>query len=492
MSLLLVVDGEPQDAVRLGVQSFGSELSSSTVNSTSQGHRTGSETPPRVEDRIARCPCKWRCSWRLHPRDGLGDTLMTSFLRGMNATLGYTLRPMDRLWENLRKFWKLDERVAFLNHGSFGACPTPVLEYQSQLRDAMERNPVRFLVNEYPERLSAVRQQVAQFVNARSEDIVFVNNATSGVNAVLRSLQFRPGDEILTTNHLYGACRNTIDHVCATTGANVVVVNIPFPVVDPRQIVDAVLARASERTRLAVLDHVTSITGLIFPIEQLVSALHRRGIETLVDGAHALGMLPVDITALGASYYVGNFHKWVCSPKGAAMLWVHPERQSAIVPGTVSHGYAHEERWRFQSMFDWQGTTDPTAWLSVGEALRFMGTLFAGGWATVRGRNHRVAMMAREALCEALEQPPPCPESMIGSMVSIPIARKRVSSSDMSRMRALPSATELYERLVQEGFEALVMPWPNPSARVLRVTAQVYNAPQDYERLAALLPRLLN
>jgi isopenicillin-N epimerase len=399
---------------------------------------------------------------------------------------------MDRLWENLRKFWKLDERVAFLNHGSFGACPIPVLEYQAQLRDAMERNPVRFLVNEYPERLNAVRQQVAQFVNARSEDIAFVHNTTSGVNAVLRSLTFHSGDEILTTNHAYGACRSAIDYTCARTGAQVVVAAVPFPIADARQVVDAVLARASDRTRLAVIDHVTSITGLVFPIDQVVSALRRRGIETLVDGAHALGMLPVDLTALGASYYVGNFHKWICSPKGAAMLWVHPDRQSAIVPGTVSHGYSHDAQWRFQSMFDWQGTDDPTAWLSVGEAMRFMSTLFAGGWSTIQSRNHRVVMLARDALCEALEQPPPCPEQMVGSMVSFPISRRRVSSSDLARVRTLPSAAELYERLVAEGFETMVMPWPSANHRVIRVTAQVYNSPQDYERLAALLPRLLN
>lgn len=399
---------------------------------------------------------------------------------------------MDRLWENLRKFWRLDERIAFLNHGSFGACPIPVLEYQAQLRDAMERNPVRFLVNEFPERLNVVRQEVAHLVSARREDIAFINNTTSGVNAVLRSLAFHPGDEILTTNHLYGACKNTVDYVCARTGAKAVVADVPFPIADPRQVVDAILARASDRTRLALIDHVTSITGMIFPIDQIVTALRRRGIDTFVDGAHALGMVRVDLTALGAAYYVGNFHKWLCAPKGAAMLWVHPERQAAIVPGTVSHGYSNEPQWRFQSMFDWQGTDDPTAWLSVGEAIRFLSSLFAGGLATVQSRNHRVAMMAREALCEAIEQPPPCPESMIGSMVSVPIGRRRMSSSDVSRLRALPSAAELYQSLVTEGFEAMVMPWPTESSRVLRVTAQVYNSPQDYERLAALLPRLLN
>lgn len=399
---------------------------------------------------------------------------------------------MDRLWENFRKFWRLDERVAFLNHGSFGACPIPVLEYQAQLRDSMERNPVRFLVNEFPERLSVVRQEVAQLISARAEDIAFVNNTTSGVNAVLRSLVFHPGDEILTTNHLYGACKNALDYVCARTGAKAVVADVPFPIADSRQVVDAILARASDRTRLALVDHVTSITGMIFPIEQIVTALRRRGIDTFVDGAHALGMIRVDLTALGAAYYVGNFHKWLCSPKGAAMLWVHPERQAAIVPCTVSHGYSSDALGRFQAMFDWQGTDDPTAWLAVGEAIRFLTSLFAGGLATVQSRNHRVAMMARDALCEAIEQPPPCPESMIGSMVSVQIGTRRVSSSDVSRLRSLPSAAELYQSLVSEGFEAMVMPWPAQTGRVLRVTAQVYNSPQDYERLAALLPRLLN
>lgn len=395
---------------------------------------------------------------------------------------------MDRLWQSLRRFWRLDDSIAFLNHGSFGACPIPVLEHQAQLRDLMERNPVRFLIDEFPRRLEIVRGEVASLVSARPQDVVFVNNSTSGVNAVLRSLAFHPGDEILTTNQVYGACRNALDYVCARTGARVVVAEVPFPVAEPKQVVEAIVARASERTRLALIDHVTSVTGLVFPIEQIVRELNLRGIDTLVDGAHALGMVTVDLTRLGAAYYVSNFHKWLCAPKGAAMLWVHPDRQAAIVPGTVSHGYRAESESRFRSLFDWQGTDDPTAWLSVGESIRFLSTLFVGGLGAVQSRNHRVAMAAQSVLSTALDMAPPCPESMVGSMVSFPLSPPR---SQTGGSQTLPAAKELYERLVRHGFETLVMPGPSPETLVLRVTAQVYNSPQDYERLGEMLPHLL-
>lgn len=406
--------------------------------------------------------------------------------------VGYAQPFMDRLWESLRNNWRLDPDIAFLNHGSFGACPVPVLEYQRALREEMERNPVQFMARKLPERLAQVREEVAKFVHAEERDIAFTANATSGVNAVLRSLAFHPGDEILTTDHLYAACRNALDYVCARTGARVVVATVPFPVSGPQQVVHRVMERVTERTRLAVLDHVTSITGLVFPISELVAHLRLRGVETLVDGAHALGMVDVNLQILGAGYYAGNFHKWVCAPKGSGMLWVRRDLQSAIVPGCVSHGWTRDPAQRFQSLFDWQGTTDPTAWLSVGEALRFMGSLFVGGFRTVQSRNRRLALLAREALCEAVEMTPPCPESMIGSLVSVPVRARSLSGADITRLRSLPTAEQLYERLVKEGFETLVMPFPAPPQRVLRVSAQVYNSPQDYERLAAVLPRLLD
>jgi len=201
----------------------------------------------------------------------------------------------EREWAAL---WPLDPAVTFLNHGSYGACPREVLRHQAALRAEMEAEPVRFLGRDLDERLDAARAALAAFVGADADDLAFVANATGGVNAVLRSLRLSPGDELLTTDHCYQACRNTLDYVAERTGARVVVATIPFPVVSAQEIVDRVLAKATSRTRLALLDHITSPTALVLPIERLIDALAARGIETLVDGAHAPGMVPLDLRLL--------------------------------------------------------------------------------------------------------------------------------------------------------------------------------------------------
>src|SRR5262245_2243011 len=190
--------------------------------------------------------------------------------------------------------WPLDPSVAFLNHGSFGACPAEVLRHQAALRAEMEAEPVRFLSRELDDRLDVARRALAAFLGADADDLAFVTNATGGVNAVLRSLVLAPGDELLTTDHVYGACRNTLEFVAARSGARVIIVPIPFPVTSPDAIVDAVLAHVTPKTRLALLDHITSPTALILPIERLVRELSKRGVEVVVDGAHAPGMVPLD------------------------------------------------------------------------------------------------------------------------------------------------------------------------------------------------------
>jgi isopenicillin-N epimerase len=389
--------------------------------------------------------------------------------------------------DGLAALWPLDRSIAFLNHGSFGACPAEVLRHQAALRAEMEAEPVRFLSRELDDRLDAARAALAAYVGAETDDVAFVTNATGGVNAILRSLDFATGDEFLTTDHAYGACRNTLDYVAGRTGARVVVATIPFPVRSPDEIVDVVLAKATSRTRLALLDHVTSPTALILPIERLAAELGRRGVETLVDGAHAPGMVPLDLGRLGVTYYSGNCHKWLCAPKGTAFLWVRRDRHAAVRPLTISHGATavRPGRSRFRLEFDWTGTSDPTGWLTVPRAIEYVGNLVPGGWPAVMARNHALALEARDLLCEAAGTPPPCPDSMVGSLASV---RLPDGTAPVAWRRPDPLQARLYD---DWRIEVPVMSWPVAPRRLIRVSAQLYNGRAQYERLAQALRKEL-
>jgi isopenicillin-N epimerase len=383
----------------------------------------------------------------------------------------------------------LDPAVVFLNHGSFGACPIPVLQHQTELRRRMERQPVQFFVRDLEGLLDEARRALGDFLGAPAADLAWIANATTAVNAVLRSLQFEPGDELLTTDHEYNACRNVLDFVAGRTGARVVVAHLPFPVAASGQTLQAVLDRVTDRTRLALIDHVTSQTGLVLPIEAMVRELRARGVETLVDAAHAPGMLALDVAAIGAGWYTGNCHKWICAPKGAAFLYTRPDLQERTRPAVISHGArsSRTDRSRYLIEFDWMGTDDPTAILSVPEAIRFMGQLLPGGWAAVRERNHRLALRGRDVLCDALGVDPPCPDDMIGSLASVPLP-----DGD-----GRPSASPLYADPLQDvllerfDIEVPVIPWPGPPKRLIRVSGQVYNSEGDYEKLGPALRAVL-
>jgi isopenicillin-N epimerase len=391
-----------------------------------------------------------------------------------------------------QRYWLLDSEVAFLNHGSFGACPTPVLEAQQRFRAQLEREPLRFFMREYEALLNGARRELAAFVGADAEELAFVPNATTGVNAVLQSLSFRPGDELLTTNLEYNACRNALDFVASRTGARVVVAQVPFPVESPQEVVEAVLGRISSRTRLALLDGVTSKTGLVMPIQALVSQLADAGIETLVDGAHAPGMVPLNLHEIGAAYYTGNCHKWMCAPKGAAFLYVRREKQAEIRPLTISHGAnsRRRDKSRFQLEFDWTGTDDPTAYLCIPEAIRFLGSLLPGGWAELMAQNRAKARLARQLLCEALGVSPPCPEEMVGAMAVVPLPDALFFAEELGQVRQWPVLQDiLWERFQ---IEVPVNEWGEPFKQMLRVSAQLYNSREQYEYLAASLLQLLS
>ncbi len=401
---------------------------------------------------------------------------------------------------NLARYWALDPAITYLNHGAFGACPLPVLAAQSELRARLEREPVHFLDAELEPRWEAARSQLAEFLGAEQQDLAFLPNATTGVNTVLRSLEFRPGDEVLTTDHEYNACLNAIRFVAARTGATAVEVPLPFPIDDPGAIVDALLERVTPRTKLAVISHVTSATALVLPIAEIVAALSERGVDTLVDGAHAPGMLPFAIHALGAAYYAGNAHKWLCAPKGAGFLHVRRDRQAGIRPLVISHG-ANASRngvSLFRLEFDWLGTIDPSPYLCIGPALDFVGRLLPDGWPGVMHANHALALVGRRIVADATGTLPVAPDEMIGSIAAIELhpelePRPAPRAPD-EPAEATGPADPLHDRLVRDAaIEVPIYSWPptpgggRPPHRIIRVSAQLYNDVADYEKLAAAL-----
>src|SRR5437763_9012180 len=386
---------------------------------------------------------------------------------------------------SMKQHWLLDPAITYLNHGSFGATPIAVLAKQDEYRTRLGREPVRFMVRELEPLLDAARAEVAAFVGAEAEDIAFVANATAGINAVLRSLDLDRHDELLVTTHEYNASRNALDYVCSLAGAKVVVVDVPFPIASPDVVVERVLEKVSERTRLLLIDHITSQTALILPVARIVAELRARGVDTPIDGAHAPGQIPLDLRAIGAAYYTGNFHKWVCAPKGAGMLYVARNRRASIRPTAISHGAnaARTDRSRYLLEFDWTGTFDPTSWLCVPESLRFMASRVDGGWPEVMRRNHALALAARDLICDRLGIAKPAPDDMLGAMAAFPLPDG--TALDAS---ALYGGEPLQDALLFEhNIEVPVMPWPYPPKRTLRISAQMYNTIEEYERLAEAL-----
>lgn len=403
----------------------------------------------------------------------------------------------------MARYWPLDPNITFLNHGAYGACPWPVLHAQSEWRARMEREPVQFLGTELETHLDAARARMAKLLNADPDDLAFVPNATTGVNTVLRSLDLPPGDEVLSTHHDYNACLNVIRNRAKETGANCAVALPPFPISSPDEAVEAILAKVTPRTRLAVISHVTSPTALVMPIKQIIDELAARGVDTLVDGAHA-AMVPTDLTALGAAYYTGNFHKWLCAPKGSGFLHVRRDRQESIRPLVISHGAnsPRSDRSAFRIEFDWTGTADPTAYLATPAVLDFFDNVMAGGWWAVTKANHDKVLAARRLLLGAFPpQHEPAPEAMIGTMAAIELPMNLPPASSDAPPDVSPDATfpldPLHDYLLEKhSIEVPVFSWPHTPAsgasrrRLMRISAHLYNDPAQYEYLASVLTSL--
>jgi len=371
----------------------------------------------------------------------------------------------------VREQFLLDPEVVFLNHGSYGACPRPVFERYQAWQLELEREPVQFLSHRIGDLLADARAVLASHVGARADDLTFVPNATTGVNVAAHALRLGADDEVLSTDLEYGACDLTWDRICRDAGARYVRAPISLPLVN---VADELFACRTERTRAVYVSHITSETGLLLPVEEIVARARAEGLITIVDGAHAPGQVPLDLESLGADFYSGNCHKWLCAPKGSGFLYARADRRAELHPVTISHGYGGG----FTTEVDWTGTMDPSAYLSLPAAIGFFEKL---GGAAFRERNRKLAAEAATLLAGALKTEVGALPEMAGSMglVRLPIVLESKRSEAVRVRQALQAA----------GTDAPVH--PVGGAMWLRLSAYAYNEIGDYRRLADLLPAVL-
>jgi len=370
----------------------------------------------------------------------------------------------------LRSEWPLDPDVTYLNHGGYGVTPNVVLAEQARWRDRIERNPTGFFTEALPGLLRQAAAALGAEIGARGEDVAFVDNATAGCNAVLRSLDFAPGDEILITSLAYGAIAKAARYVASRSGARLVEVEIPLPVPDDAAILAAVAQHLGPRTRLVIVDDIASHSALLLPVAELAQLAHAAGARVLVDGAHAPGQVPVDVATSGADWYVGNCHKWLMAPRGCGFLWCAPPLQPLIHPLAISHGYGAG----YIAEFDWTGTRDPTPVLALPAAIAFHRGL---GGAALMARNAALARDAARRLAGRWGTGLGGPEASFAAMatVRLPLA----DAATPERAVALRRWLALEHRI-----EAAVN--AESGALWLRLAAQAYNEPADYQRLEAL------
>jgi isopenicillin-N epimerase len=376
---------------------------------------------------------------------------------------------MSRFGQSLRREFRLEPGVDFINHGSFGAPPVAVLAEAERWRSRMEANPDAFLRDALPAALRAAAAQLARFLHAEPGDIVFIENATAAINAVLRSLVFKPGDEILLSSQSYGAVRQAVRFVCDRTGAKAVEPRVPVPVRDAAELVDALAPSLTAGTRLVIVDHVSSPSGVIWPVAEIIALARPYGAQVLVDGAHAPGQLELDLPALGADWYAGNCHKWLFAARGCGFLWSRREAQPGLHPLSISHAYGAG----FTAEFDWTGTRDFSAWLAAGAGIRFLQELGADA---VRRYCHGLVVAAAGKIARAWGEPLGGPADLHGFMMAIRLPRR------WQRAATRESAAQLQSLLMREHRIAVAI-MPIEGALWARISAQVYNAAADYERL---------
>ena len=374
---------------------------------------------------------------------------------------------------DLRELFLIDPGVVFLNHGSFGATPRVVFEEYQRWQTELERQPVEFLSRRADELLDSARAKLAAYLNADVDDLTFVSNATSGLNVIARSFPLETGDEILSTDHEYGALDLTWDYLCGKAGAHCVRHHVPLPVTSHSEIVESFWSAVTPRTKIIFLSHISSPTALIFPIKEICARAREAGILTVIDGAHAPGHIHVDLRDIGADIYSGNCHKWLCAPKGSGFLHVRPEHHEWVESLTISWGW--RDRSTFVSRNQWQGTRDIAAFLSVPAAIEFQRK---HNWDTVRTRCHALASETRRAIADLTGLEPISPDShdWFAQMVSCPIPVEDVVTAKAC----------LYDDFK---IEVPLIEWQDK--KLVRVSYQGYNDHKDLEKLMVGLKKVI-
>ncbi len=344
---------------------------------------------------------------------------------------------------------------------------------------------MRFFMIELERLLDEARQSIVKLIGGDPASLGFVPNSTIGVASILHSLNLKPGDEIVVNSHEYMSAINELSRLEKTRGIKVHLATVPFPIAGPDEAYEAVMKHVSATTKLVIVSHITSPTALIMPIERIVESCGSLGVLTLIDGAHAPGQIQLDVEAIGASYYVGNFHKWVSSPRGAGFIYTHDKTIEPLALSSRAH-YDRNDRDAFRCLFDYVGTNDYSAVLSVAESIAFHEDLVPGGFPAIMEQNHALVLRGREVVCQALNTEPAAPDSMIACMASFVLCEAGAGQDDAEYEDSLQDA------LVREyGVQVPVMQIQSPPARFLRISAHLYNSIEQYEYLARALGELI-
>ncbi|MEZ5047131.1 MAG: aminotransferase class V-fold PLP-dependent enzyme [Chitinophagaceae bacterium] len=384
------------------------------------------------------------------------------------------------------KYWSLNSSICFLNHGSFGATPKVVIEKQKTLHTRMEEEPIRHMVYELPNLLMESKEKLATFLHCNAADIVFMSNTTSGVNTVLNAIEKHEQTEWLITNHTYEACKHAINVYAKKYNIKLNIVTIRFPIQSQEEVIHAIEEAINPNTSFAMIDHVTSSTGIIFPVKEIVQLLHKHSIKVLLDGAHAPGMLNLRLEEIDADFYVGNCHKWICSPKGSAFLYVKKSLQAGIQALVISHYNAAFENteYHWSSQFLWDGTHDYSAYVCIKDAITFFEHIIPDSWAGIQKHNHQLAWEYGNKIVTILDTEPSAPENMIGNLYTFSIRNLKRLIDKYPTTMALN--TYFYE---QYKIEMPFFAFPDDNNIYGRISAQLYNSPEQYEYLISCLKK---